>query len=127
MKNRGIIAFIMLITISSFILIFQYFNSFDIIIFFDQVQRKQYREIAFYNAYSCIDQAILSLNSDYFFTTLSEIKFSKFNCSIISIVDDINLFNRRIIKVSGNYKNIIIYREAVIRLYDDHLEIISIK
>ncbi len=127
MLNRGFVAFTMLITISSFIIILQYINSIEIISFFDQVQRKEYREIAFYNAYSCIDQAMLSINSDYFFILNSEMRFDELNCSILSVTKDISSQNIRIIEVKGNSKNIIIKRVAIVKLYDDHLEIISIK
>lgn len=127
MTNKGFIAFAMLVIISSFILVFQYINSIEIGHFFDMVQRKQYREIAYYNAYSCIDQALLALNQDYFLSIGSVMKFDDFNCSIISIVNDINSPNKRIIRVFGNYKNIVVYRSAIARLYDDHLEIISIE
>ncbi len=127
MKNKGFVAFMILVTISSFILIFQYLSSIEIFQFFDQVQRKQYREIAYYNAYSCINQALLGLSSDYFFKSNSEIKFDELNCSILSLAEDVNLSNRRIIMVSGKFKNIIVYRVATTRLFDDHIEIISIQ
>jgi hypothetical protein len=127
MLNRGFVAFTILITVTCFIIIFQYINSLGIIHFFDQVQRKQYREIAFYNAYSCIDQALLSLSQDYFFLLSSVLKFDELNCSILSVTKDVNSQNIRIIEAKGNFKNIIIKRVAIAKLYDDHLELISIE
>lgn len=120
-------AFIMIITISSLILVFQYTGSLEILSLFDQVQRKEYRYIAYYNANSCIDYAILSISHDYFFRVNSEIKLDDLNCSILSVNNYLNSTNEMIIRVSGKFKNITSFRVANIRLYDDHLEIVSIQ
>lgn len=127
MKNKGFVALLILITISSLILVFQYIGSIEIGHYFDQVQRKEYRYISYYNAYSCLDYSFLSLAHDYFIDIDSEIILNDLNCSIISIKRNQNSTNERIIRVSGKFKNIISYRVAIVRLYDDHLEIVSIQ
>ena len=122
--NRGFAALILIIYISTLMLAFVYFKGIEYGHFFDEVKNKEYRLMAYYSAYSCIDKSFLILNSDYFFLTNTEIPFSDINCSINS-VKDVNGF--KMIKVHGKFKNILVFREAIARLYDDRLEIISIE
>lgn len=123
-KKRGFTALVLVIYVSALTVIFTYLSGIEFGHFFDEVKTKQYRLMSYYYAYSCIDQAFLTLTSDFFFETNSEIVIVDLNCSIDS-VKDVNGF--KLIKVHGKYKNIIVYRVATARLYDDHLEIISIE
>jgi hypothetical protein len=63
----------------------------------------------------------------YFIRITSEREFVELKCSILSIVQDTNHNDERIISVSEKFKNITVYRAANIRLHDDRIEIISIK
>lgn len=123
-QNKGFAALILIIYTSTLMLIFTYLQGIEYGHFFDEVKAKEYRLMSYYSAYSCIDQAFLTLTRDYFFLTDIEIEFFDLNCSIDSVN---NSGGFKMIKVHGKYKNIIVYRSAVARLYDDHLEIISIE
>ena len=123
-KDSGFAAFILVISISSLMLVFTFMSMVEYGHFFDEVQTKEYRLMSYYSAYSCIDQAFLALTRDYFLEIRKEFIISDLNCSILSIIDGGGLKN---ISVYGKYKNIMVYRRATARLYDDHLEIISIE
>ncbi len=123
-KKKGFAAFILIIYISTLMLVFSFMQGIEIGHFFDQVKIKQYRLMNYYFAYSCIDQAILALSRDYFLNLKKEIEFSDLNCSIDSIS---STNEQKMIKVHGKYKNINVYRVANIKLFEDHLEIISIE
>lgn len=127
MKNKGFIALILVVVISSLMLAFSFMQSIEFGHFFDQVQTKEYRLISHYSAYSCIDQALLNLTHDYFFITLKKIEYSDLDCYIDYVIDSNDGNNEKIISVYGRYKNIVTYSVARARLFDDHLEIISIK
>ncbi len=124
MNNKGFAAFILVVTISSLMLAFVSISSIEYLHYFDQVQRKQYRLMSYYFAYSCIDHALLSFSQDYFFSLDREVYFPNLNCGISSIE---NIGNNLIIRVYGKYKEIVINRQATATLYDDHLEIVSIE
>jgi hypothetical protein len=124
MNNKGFAAFILVVTISSLMLAFISIQSIEYLHFFDQVQRKQYRLMSYYFAYSCIDRALLTLSHDYFFTISTEIYYPDINCGISEVE---NISNNILIRVYGKYKEIIVYRRATATLYDDHLEVISIE
>ncbi|MEK7213592.1 MAG: hypothetical protein AAB637_00540 [Patescibacteria group bacterium] len=121
-KEKGFISLTLVISVSSLLLAFSFMQSIGIAHFFDQTIRKEYRLMSYYFAYSCINQALLGLSHDFFFSVDNEKSFSDLNCSIDSILDE-NGF--KIIKVHGNYQNIIVYRQAKVRLFDDHIEVIS--
>lgn len=123
-KNSGFAAFTLVIFISTLMLTFTFMQGIEYSHFFDQTKTKEYRLMSYYSAYSCIDQALLGLTHDYFFLVQSEIEFPDLFCSIDSISDSSGL---KTITVHGKYKNIFVYRLATARLYDDHLEIISIE
>lgn len=123
-ENKGFAALILIIYVSTIMLIFVYLQGIEYGHFFDEVKAKEYRLMSYYFAYSCIDQALLTLTRDYFFLTDTQIEFQDLNCSIDSVKNSNGL---KMIKVHGKYKNIIVYRSAVARLYDDRLEIISIE
>ena len=131
MKNKkyskGFASIILIIFVSSLMLALNYSQYIEYGHFFDLIQKKQYRLMNYYSAYSCIDQAILMLSHDFFLLTDENINFNEFNCVIDSITISDSNINDRIISVFGNYKNIIVYRKATVRLFDDHLEIISIQ
>lgn len=121
-KEKGFIALTLVISVSALLLAFSFMQSIGIAHFFDETTRKEYRLMSYYFAYSCIDQALLGLSHDFFFSVDSEKSFPELNCAIDSISDE-NGF--KIIKVYGNYQNIIVYRQAKVRLFDDRVEIIK--
>lgn len=122
--NRGFAAFILVISISTLMLAFSFMQGIEYGHFFDQTKTKEYRLMSYYAAYSCLDQALLTLTRDYFFSVQSELQIPELFCSIDSVSDDSGL---KTITAHGNYKKIKVYRRATARLYDDHLEIISIE
>jgi hypothetical protein len=122
--NKGFAALILIIYISTLMLAFSFIQGIEIGHFFDQTKAKQYRLMSYYYAYSCIDQAFLTLTHDYFFKTEKEIEFPDLNCSILSVSGQ---NAQKIIKVHGKYKNINVFRVANAHLFDDHIEIISIE
>lgn len=122
-KRKGFVALTMVIIISSLILAFTFTQSIETAHFFDMTERKLYRLMNYYFAYSCIDQAILNTSYDYFFIAPKPILLKNFNCVIDKIEMNGNL---RHIYVHGNYKQIKVNREAIIKVYDDRIEIISI-
>jgi hypothetical protein len=123
-NNKGFAAFILVVSISSLMLAFSFMQAIEYGHYFDAVQTKEYRLMSYYSAYSCIDQAFLALSHDYFFTTNIEIPIKDLNCVIKSVISQ---DDTRIISVYGKYKNIIVYRSAVAKLFDDQLEIVSIQ
>lgn len=123
-KNGGFAAFILVVSVSSLMIAFTFMNMVEYGHFFDEVQTKEYRLMSHYSAYSCIDQAFLALTRDYFLEIRNEFIITDLNCSILSIKDENGL---KVISTYGKYKNIMVYRRATARLYDDHLEIISIE
>ena len=123
-NKKGFAAFILVVSISSLMLAFSFMQAIEYGHFFDEVQNKEYRLISYYSAYSCIDQALLALAHDYFFSTNKEIEISDLNCSIVSIIDN---NGQKMILVYGKYKKVIVYRSAVARVSDNYIEVISIE
>ncbi len=123
-NNKGFASTILVLSISALVLVLISIQSIESNHFFDEVKRKQYRLMSYYFAYSCIDQALLSISHDYFFSVSSERKYDELNCSIDSIKDD---YDKKIIKVHGIYKDIKVFRTATIRVFDNHLEILLIE
>lgn len=119
--NNGFVSLTLVITISSLLLAFTYMQSIEIAHYFDMTRTKELRYINYYNAYSCIDQAILNISHDYFYSVASPIIINDFNCVIDSVSNSTN--NTKIIHAHGNYKNMNVYRLAKVRLYDDRLVI----
>jgi hypothetical protein len=126
-KNRGFVAFILVISISTLILVFSFMQSIEYGHFFDEVRTKEYRLMSYYFAYSCLDQALLALNHDFFFSIDKNIDkpidFSDLNCSIDAVYEENGL---KVIEVYGKYKNINVYRKTKVRLFDDHIEFMQI-
>ena len=123
-NNDGFVATLLIISISAMILAFSFMSSIEIGHFFDEVMKKEYRLMSYYDGYACLDQAMLAISHDYFVNLNKQIDFPDLSCSIDSILDN---NGEKIITAHGNYKNIVIFRIAIVKVYDDHLEIISIK
>ncbi|MDQ5893664.1 MAG: hypothetical protein QG640_676 [Patescibacteria group bacterium] len=119
----GFVALTLVITVSSLLLAFTFMQSIEIGHFFDMTQRKQYRLMNHYNAYNCIDQAILALANDYFYQISEPYEIPDLYCVIDSVEENEGL---KIIYSHGNFKNGNVKRLAVVRLYDNRFEIISI-
>ncbi len=122
--NKGFIALTLIISVTSLLLAFSYMQSIEIALFFDQTRLKEYRYMNYYNAYSCIDQAIVNIAHDYFYKVSSPIIVKDFNCVIESVIEDSGF---KIIQTYGNYKNIVVRRQARIKVYDYKIEVISIE
>ena len=121
--ENGFISITFVIITSSLLLVFTYMQLIEVGHFFDQTMTKEYRLMNYYNAYSCIDQAILRLSQDYFFTTNIPIYISDMDCSINSVMREGDIVD---ILAQGEYKKIIVKRQAKVRMFDNKLEIISI-
>lgn len=124
MNKKGFIAFSLVIFISTIILTFSFYLMIEYGQFFDMTMTKEYRLMSYYNAYSCIDQAIQNLSEDFFFLTGKNIEYKDLNCEINSIIAQ---NDKRIIIVTGKYKNIVQKRIANTRLFDDHIEVLEIE
>lgn len=110
--------------VSSLLLAFTYIQSINVAEYFDQANRKVYRLMNYYNAYNCIDQAVLKLAQDYFFEISGPLIISDLNCSI----DLVERRNDEIhIETSGIYKSINVKRSAKVKISDDKVQIISTK
>ena len=116
--NRGFIAITLVISVTSLLLVFSYIQSIEIAHFFDQTRLKEYRLMNYYNASSCIDQAILNLAHDYFYEVTTPVIIPDLNCTIDNIRTENGL---KIVEAYGNYKNIKVKRIAKVRLYDDRV------
>lgn len=104
-------------------LAFTYMQVIEVGHFFDQTITKEYRLMNYYNAYSCIDQAILRLSHDYFFTTILPVFIDDLGCSINSVKREGDIVY---INTQGEYKKIIVHRKAKVKMFDSKLEIVSI-
>lgn len=120
--SQGFVSITLVIVVSSMLLAFSYLQSIETISFFDQVITKEYRLMNYYNAYSCIDQAMLRLSSDYFFRTNNTIKIEYLNCKIIKVYESDGIV---IIESQGDYKNIFVNRTIKVKLYDNRLELVQ--
>ena len=121
--KQGFISFILVIFASSIILSFVFAMSIEDGTFFDQTVRRGYRIMNYYNAYSCLNQAILAISHDYFFHRDKVWEIKEFHCKILKI--DIN-GDERLIYSMGDFMNALVYRKAKVRLLDNSLEIVSI-
>ncbi len=122
-NDKGFVAITLVIMVSSVLLAFSSLQSIEVSEFFGQVLLKEYRLMNYYNAQSCIDQAMLKISSDYFFTLSSPISIPYLNCRILKVYENNGYL---IIETQGNYKNININRIARVKLYDNRLGLISI-
>lgn len=122
-KENGFIALTLIITVASLLLAFSYTQSIEIAHFFDSTRLKEYRLMNYYNAYSCIDQAILRISHDYFYLVSTSTEIPELFCAIDSIRIESGF---RIIETRGIYKNIIVKRKAKVRVRDDAIESVEI-
>lgn len=121
--KSGFIALTLVVTVSSLLLAFSFTQSIDIGHFFDQTRLKEYRLISYFNAYKCIDHAILIISHDYFYETSTPSKITDLQCSIDRVYRYGDFFY---IETHGLYKNIIVKRKAVAQVFDSKIEIYSI-
>jgi hypothetical protein len=124
LKNQGFAALTLVIFVTSNLFIFVTSNAIEASQFFDQALRKEYRAINFYNAESCIDQAILELAHDYFFLTNTPLEKKDFLCSILSVASEGDI---RKIVARGDYMKAYVYRSAEVRMHPQNLEILKIE
>ena len=122
--SKGFIALTLVLMVASTLLALVYTRAIDTALFYDQATRKEYRTMSYYYARACLDQAILNLAHDYFYTVSSPRSISEYFCSIVSVTAS---GSERSISTQGNYKNIIVNSSALIRLHDNFLEIVSIE
>src|SRR5574343_7273 len=122
--NRGFSSSILVTFMARSILAIVMTRSVSYVDFINQVSLKKLRIENYFNASNCIDRAILNITHDYFYTVSSKVDFDYLHCSI-DIVEKDNDF--RIIKTTGNLRNIYVKRQAKIKLYDNRVEIISIE
>lgn len=122
-NDKGFVAITLVIMVSSILLAFSSLQSIEVSEFFGQVLLKEYRLMNYYNAQSCIDQAMLKISSDYFFTLSSPISIPYLNCRILKVYENNGYL---IIETQGSYKKIYINRIAKVKLHDNRLELISI-
>lgn len=122
--NGGFVSLVLVITVSTLLLVFTYIQSGEIFHYFDQTQRKQYRLMNYYNAYNCIDRAILNLAHDYFYEVLVSKEVYELNCSIDLVKKENEI---TVIQTSGVYKGIIVKRSARVKINDSSLEVLEIE
>ncbi len=106
------------------LLILTYTSTISVGHFYDLGMKKIYREMNYYHAYTCIDQAILFLSQDYFFLVSEPMVLPELKCSIISIENKNGIHS---IKTVGNYMNANVYRSALVKMNDQNLEIVGIE
>jgi hypothetical protein len=122
MNKKGFISMTLVISISGLLFALYTTKYIEIGQFFDQTSIKEYRLMNFYNADSCIDQAILTLTYDYHFRLNSKRELKDFNCSIDRVFEE----NGHIrIVATGNYKGINVEKTIGIILSDDRVEVIK--
>ena len=124
--DSGFIALTVALSVTGILFALVTANSIDAALFFDQAVKKEYREMNYYYAYDCIDQAILTLAHDYFLLISPQkpLEISQFFCSILSIEARNDL---RIIKTRGNFKKAYVFRSATVRLHDHDLDVVKIE
>lgn len=122
--NKGFIALTITLSITGTLLTLVGASLVSTAVYYDMALKKEYREMNYYFAYNCIDQAILKLAHDYFFLTLTPIFIQHFNCSILSITKE---GDNRTITTRGDYKNAYVYRSAIIKLKIHDLEVVKIE
>ena len=122
--NKGFIALTITLSVAGTLLALVGATSISSAIFFDMALRKEYRFMNYHYAYDCIDQAILGLSHDYFFTVNSPVSIPYFHCSILSISKDGDL---RHIFTRGDFQKAYVYRNAIVRMKIHDLEVVKIE
>lgn len=120
--NKGFIALTITLSVAGILLALVAASSIQNALFFDQAMRKVYREMNYYYAYDCIDQAILGLAHDYFYAVSTPQEIPLYHCTILSIEKDGDL---RKISTRGDLEKAYVYRKATVRMKTNDLEIIE--
>ena len=111
--NKGFIALTIVLFISTVMLVLASSRLIELGHFIDLVAHKEYRLMKYYNAYSCIDEAISELAHDYFFIAEIPISIPEFSCSILKILAD---GENRYILARGDYQKACVYRSAIVKM-----------
>ncbi len=132
MNNKGFIALTIVLSIAGILLALVFASSIESALFFDQTMRKEYRAMNYYYAYDCLDQAILMLAHDYFFTVQAPLEIPEYHCTILSMESGYGGGNGveseiRTISVRGNFQKAYVYRSATVRIRIHNLEVIKIE
>jgi len=122
-NKKGFVALTIVLSVAGILLATVYSSSIRSGSFFDQAMRKEYREMNYYFAYDCIDQAMLFIAHDYFFEPKKPLFISQYHCYILSVEKNGNL---RKIKTMGDFMKASVYREAVVMVGDRGVEITPI-
>ncbi len=122
--NSGFVSLVLVMSVSTLLLVFTYIQSGETFLFFDQTQRKQYRLMNYYNAYNCIDRAILNLAHDYFYEISTPVEIGELNCSIDFVKKENGITE---IRTSGTYKKAVVKRSALVKVNDRSLEVLEIE
>jgi hypothetical protein len=122
--NKGFIALTIVLSVAGTMLGLVGSASLNAFAFFDMATRKEYREMNYHNAGNCIDQAILSLAHDFFYTVTEPQYIPHFNCSILSITAEGDVRN---IKTRGDFQKVHVFRSVTVRLKNDGLDVVKIE
>ncbi len=121
--SRGFIALTLTLSVAGILFALVSTSSIESVSYFDQALRKEYRVMNYYNAGSCIDQAILLLAKDYFFRPAKLFSIPEYKCEILSITgnnDDLTITTK------GNFQNADVYRAARVKLNDLSIEVLEV-
>lgn len=110
-KDKGFSSLIMVLLISGILFVLTLNNSLENGTFFDQVTKKLYRKINYYNAISCLNYAYLMISYDFFFNPKQPYDIKELNCKILEV--NIN-GNEREVKTLGYYKGADVYLNKTI-------------
>lgn len=89
-KNKGFIALISIILVSAALMAAVLQNTAATASAFDEANRKEHRFLAIQSALACLDQAVLELTHDYFFSvsaasSSSGVSYQERQCSIVLV------------------------------------------
>ncbi len=122
--NKGFIALTITLSVTGTLLTLVGASAIESATFFDMALKKEYRTMNYYYAYDCIDQAILGLAHDYFFTVSLPKQIPYLNCSILSVIPQGEL---RLISTRGDFQKAYVYRSAIVRMKIHDLEVVKIE
>lgn len=122
--KKGFVALTLTLSVTGIILVLVTTSAIESSTFFDQALRKEYRAMNYFYATSCLDQAILSLSHNYFFTVDQPIEIPRYYCTIIFIEKQ---GDARLILAKGNFQKADVYRTATVLLHDHGLDITAIE
>lgn len=115
-KDKGFSSLIMVLLISGILFVLTLNNSLENGTFFDQVTKKLYRKMNYYNAISCLNYAYLMISYDFLFNPKQPYDIKELNCKILEV--NIN-GNKREVKTLGYYKGAHVYLNKTITVGDD--------